>query len=66
MSDTKKRIKGNSMQDLKSISEIFTQRIFRIPDYQRGLKLLSFMEERWGIPIKNEQKKREFLFLGGR
>ena len=36
MSDMKRRIKGNSMQDLKSISEIFTQRIFRIPDYQRG------------------------------
>lgn len=33
---------------------------------QRGLKLLSFMEERWGIPIENEQKKKELLFLGGR
>ena len=32
---------------------------------QRGLKLLSFMEERWGIPIENEQKKKELLFLGG-
>ena len=29
---------------------------------QRGLKLLSFMEERWGIPIENEQKKKELLF----
>lgn len=33
---------------------------------QRGLKLLTFMAERWGIPFENEQKKREFLFLGGR
>lgn len=30
---------------------------------ERGLKLLSFMEERWNFKFKNEEVKKELLFL---
>ncbi len=35
------------------------------PEYieGRGLKLLGFMEERWGIKFKDEKTKKELLFL---
>jgi len=31
--------------------------------YDRGIRLLSFMEERWDFKYKNDEEKRELLFL---
>lgn len=32
--------------------------------YDRGSQLLSFMEERWDFKFKNDEEKKELLFLG--
>ena len=31
--------------------------------YDRGMRLLGFMEKRWGFTIKNDEEKRKLLFL---
>ncbi|QXE87818.1 HNH endonuclease family protein [Geomonas nitrogeniifigens] len=31
--------------------------------YERGMKLLTFMENRWGFKFKNDREKAELLFI---
>lgn len=47
--------RGNYMKELLSLEDVFTKRIFRIPDYQRGYaweeeQLIQFLEDLMNLP----------------
>ncbi len=54
--------------ELLTVSKVFNEALFRIPDYQRGyscrgVKILDFMEQRWNMKIGNREQKIKALGL---
>lgn len=61
-------VKRYDAESRVTVSRIFTESLYRIPDYQRGYawgtdQLLDFLEKRWKLTIGDREQKTRALGL---